>query len=200
MPSEPSRLRQRKMGYPGHSTRVRAPLLLAGVGLRRPRPQFCSPGRRYLRGVWLALGASDFHTPCVLAYAKGTHVSEAHPRGADHLELPFLRRPCHAFSISYDLHRDFCFSMFVPENAKFHILVSTLPVFSRAAYLAPQTGDLPEDRVLDRNQADWWTQYTRLPLPSCTQAVIASPHRCTLFPGTRYWCQSHSHRCVPMRK
>jgi hypothetical protein len=137
MPSESSRLHQRKMGYPGHSTRVRAPPLLAGVGSRRPRPQFCSPGRRYLRGVWLALGASDFretaaapglHTLYVLAYAKGIHVSEAHPRGTDHLELPFLRRLCHAFSISYDLHRDFCFSKFVPENTKFHILVSIVSV------------------------------------------------------------------------
>src|SRR5271170_1582067 len=108
----------------------------------------------YLRGVWLALEASDFretaaapglHTPCVLAYAKGIHVSEAHPRGTDHLELPFLRRPCHAFSISYDLHCDFCFSILVPENAKFYILISTMSVC--VAYLAPQTGDLPEDRV-----------------------------------------------------
>jgi hypothetical protein len=138
MPSESSRLHQRKMGYPGHATRVRALLLLAEVGSRKPRLQFCSPGRRYLRGVWLALEALDFretaaapglHTLCVLAYGRGTHINEAHSRGTGHLDLPFLRRPCHAFSISYDLRRDFRFSMFVPENAKYHILVSTMLVF-----------------------------------------------------------------------
>lgn len=100
MPSESSRLHRLKMGYPGYSTRVRTHLLLAGVGSRRPRPQFCSPGRHYLRRVWLALGTSDFretaaapglHTPCVLAYAKGTYVSEAHLRRTGYLELPFLK-------------------------------------------------------------------------------------------------------------
>jgi hypothetical protein len=100
------------------------------------------------------------------------------PMGTDHLDVPFMRSPCHVFGISCNLHCDFCFSMFVPKNATYHILILTISVRkSSCAYLVVRTRYLPDDEVRDRNWRDSWPPDTHLSLPSCIRVAIS----CTIW-------------------